>query len=244
MDMNLSSYTKEMVVACEAAIDANVFYQDAFADFVVQHMGGYGCQAVRVETVSFKWYGEGLSLADFRVWTSEAEARMKASPRGHYIQIEKLFEDGKRWYSTIVSAGDGKLATGGSHDSYPEPPTAEKVLSRMVGQEIYCCRKAVEESRYREQQRKALEKHRYCVGQVFRNYRHPGEIKPFAKATVIQIYPESGQVKLQLSKRGTSKIWEVTIGAGSIEERVEAAPAAPAVRQDTGHDLLNFALTA
>lgn len=245
MDNNLSSYSKEMVLACEAAIDAGVFYQDAFADFVVKHMGGYDCKPVLVETVSFKWYGGENFLAAQRAWRTEAEMRMKSSPRGHYILVEKLYDDGKRRYSTMVSAGNGQLSVGGSHDSYDEQPTGEKVLSRMIGYEVYCCRKAVEDSRCRDHNRKALEHHRYCVGQVFRNYRHPGETKPFSKATVTKIYPESGQVTMHLSKRGTSKMWEITVGAGCIEERIETPSKSLAsnnASRDENPDMLTFEL--
>lgn len=247
MDINPSSYSKEMVIACEAAIDAGVFYQDAFAEFVVKHMGGYDCKPVLVETVSFKWHGGSNFLAEQRTWNAEAAVRMKASPRGHYFLIEKLYEDGKRRYSTMVSAGNGQLSIGGSHDSYDEQPAGEKVIARMVEYEVYCCRKAVEESRHRDHNRNALERHRYTVGQVFRNYRHPGEAKPFSKATVTKIYPESGQVTMQLSKRGTSKMWEITVGAGCIEERIEATPKPTAGNNascDGNCDLLTFQLTA
>lgn len=223
MDMNLSSYKPEMVGACEAAIDAGIFYEDQFKDFVVKHMGGYGCEAVLLETVTLQWFGSEF-LSENRALETKARERLKGSPQGHYILFEKIYDDAKRRYSTMVSDGNGELAAGGSHDSYDVPPTAEKVLSRMVGYIIYCCRKAVEESRRREHNRKVLEQQRYCVGQVFRNYHHPGETKPFSKATVTKIYPESGQVTMQLTKRGTSKIWEITIGAGCIEERIEATP--------------------
>lgn len=247
MDNSLSSYSKEIVIACEAAIDAGVFYQDAFADFVVKHMGGYDCQPVLVETVSFKWYGGNTFLAEQRAWNAEAAARMKSSPRGHYLLIEKLYEDGKRRYSTMVSAGNGQLSVGGSHDSYDEQPTGEKVLARMVEYEVYCCRKAVEETRRRDHNQNALERHRYCIGQVFRNYRHPGEAKPFSKATVTKIYPESGRVTMQLTKRGTSKMWEITVGAGCIEERIETSPKSLAsnnASRDGNLEMLTFELAA
>lgn len=243
--MDQQSFSKAMIAGCEAAVDAGVFYQDAFEDYVVKHMGGYDCEAVLCETVSVQWYGGGNFLAEHRAWEKEAEQRLKSLPRGHYIQIEKRLDDGRRTYSTKVSAGNGQLAVGGSHDFYDEPQNGEKVISRMIGYEIYLCRKMIENSRIRDNHRKSLEAHRYCVGQVFRNYRHPGEIKPFSKATIIGIYPESGQVKMQLTKRGTSKVWEVTVGAGSIEERIEVTakpPASDTASQSAGHDLLGFAL--
>lgn len=168
MDMNLSSYKPEMVSACEAAIDAGIFYEDQFKDFVVKHMGGYGCEAVLLETVTLQWFGSEF-LSENRALEAKAKERLKASPQGHYILFEKIYDDAKRRYSPMVSAGNGELATGGSHDSYDEPPTAEKVLARMIGYEIYLCRKATEDDRRQAHNRKILEQQRYCVGQVFRN---------------------------------------------------------------------------
>ena len=117
----------------------------------------------------------------------------------------------------------------------------------MIGYEVYCCRKAVEDARRRDHNRKALEHLRYCVGQVFRNYRHPGETKPFSKATVTRIYPESGQVTMQLTKRGTSKMWEITVGAACIEERIETRSKSQAsnnASRDGNLDMLTFELAA
>ena len=235
--MDQQSFSKAMIAGCEAAVDAGMFYQDDFEDYVVKHMGGYDCEAVLCETVSVQWYGEGNFLAEHRAWEKEAEQRLKSLPRGHYIQIEKRFD--------FPAPKIRHLPVGGSHDFYDVPQNGEKVCSRMIGYEIYLCRKMIENSRIRDNHRKSLEAHRYCVGQVFRNYRHPGEIKPFSKATIIGIYPESGQVRMQLTKRGTSKVWEVTVGAGSIEERIEVTakpPASDTASQSAGHDLLGFAL--
>lgn len=246
MNMDLLPYKPEMVSACEAAIDAGIFYEDQFKDYVVKHMGGYGCEAVLLETVTLQCFGSEF-LSEKRALDAKAKDRLKSSPQGHYILFEKIYDDAKRRYSTMVSAGNGEIALGGSHDCYDEPPTAEKVLSRMIGYDVYCCRKATEDRRRRAHNRRVLEQQRYFVGQVFRNYRHPGEAKPFSKATVTKIYPESGQVTMQLSKRGTSKMWEITVGAGCIEERIETTPKSPAsdkASRDGNLDMLTFELAA
>jgi len=218
MDVKLSSYAKEMVLACEAALDAGVFYNKAFCDYVVKQMGGYDCEPVLVETITLN-FERAQQLV-----RKEAEERIKSSPRGHYVILEKVYEDAGRRYSTIVSAGNGEVAPGGSHDIYDEQPAGEIVLRRMVEYEIYCCRKAVEEYRRRERNIKALEQHGYYVGQVFRNYKVPGEPVPFSIATIVKIYRDSGRVELHLTKRGTSKKWETFVDASCIEERIKSAP--------------------
>lgn len=52
---------------------------------------------------------------------------------------------------------------------------------------------------------------------------------------------------MQLSKRGTSKMWEITVGAGCIEERIETTPKSPAgnnASRDGNLDMLTFELSA
>ena len=82
---------------------------------------------------------------------------------------------------------------------------------------------------------------------VHHTYSRPGEIKPFSKATVTKIYPESGQVTMQLTKRGTSKMWEITVGAGCIEERIETPSKSQAsnnASRDGKLEMLTFELVA
>ena len=53
MNLNPSRthFPPAMLAACEAALDAGIFYNDQFDDFVFKHMGGFGCDAVLIEVV-------------------------------------------------------------------------------------------------------------------------------------------------------------------------------------------------
>ncbi len=132
------------------------------------------------------------------------------------MTITKDFGDGRVTHAYLMSDGKGYLA--GQHDFYDEPVTPGHMLKRMLGYEIYCARKQLETERYVADQKKCLDG--FSIGQVFRDYKHPGESKPFAKAVVSAIYPEAGNIKLVLSKRGTSTRWEAVVGAAVLRSRV------------------------
>lgn len=224
---HVSEFPENMIEGCEAALDAGVFYQDAFCDFVVRHMGGYGCEAVLVETVTEPDRGSPDYFELKRATMGGLSQRIAASPRGHYALVKYTGSDGTDRYTVKVSDGSGKLAVGGSYDGYDTPPTSEKVLNRMVGYEIYKCRHAVEEKRRIEADIASLEKHGFKVGMEFKDYKHPGETKRFSKAVVEAIYPENGTIKLFLVRRGTSKRWNVTTGAKRFAEAVGASVPEP-----------------
>ncbi len=145
--------------------------------------------------------------------------QLQFAPRGHYVTITKDFGDGRVTHAYLMSDGKGYLA--GQHDFYDEPVTPGHMLKRMLGYEIYCARKQLETERYVADQKKCLDG--FSIGQVFRDYKHPGESKPFAKAVVSAIYPEAGNIKLVLSKRGTSTRWEAVVGAAVLRSRVETS---------------------
>lgn len=224
-------FPEVMIKGCEAALDAGVFYQDEFRDFVVKHMGGYGCEAVLAETVT----EPDRSAPDYfelkRATMDGLGNRIAASPRGHYALVKYTGSDGTDRYSLKVSDGSGKLAVGGAYDGYDTPPSGDKVLERMVGYEIYECRNAVEAKRRIEADIAALEQHGFKVGMEFKNYKQPGETKPYSKAAIQEIYPEFGQIKLHLTKRGSPKRWAVSVGALALAVRVglqqEPASSAP-----------------
>ena len=76
----LSAFTASMIAGCEAAINAGVFYQDAFNDFVLARMGGFDCQAVLVETIDLNPVAAGGALRERTAWEA-----YKALPRGHLL---------------------------------------------------------------------------------------------------------------------------------------------------------------
>lgn len=216
---DLAACSAAMIAGCEAALDAEVFYQDEFKDFVVKHMDGYDCKPVFVEAVEYDCQASDYHERMREIGKPLAE-RIKASPRGHYAVICRRVGDGRLSYSAIMSAGSGKMATGGSFDGYEDVPPGEKVLDRMVGYEIYTCRQALEEKRRVDANVAALNEHGFLVGQEFKNYRHPGDTKRYSKAVIEAVYPETGRLKLLLTRRGSAKRWNGECGAAWFAEEV------------------------
>lgn len=217
---HVSGFTVNMIKGCQAALDAGVFYQDEFCDFVVKHMGGYGCEAVLAETVTEPDRGAPDYFELRRATMDGLANRIAASPRGHYALVKYTGSDGTDRYSLKVSDGSGKLAVGGACDGYDAPPSGEKILERMVGYEIYECRNAVEAKRRVEANIAALKRQGFKVGMEFKNYMHPGEPRPYSKVVIQELYPDFGQVKIHLTKRGSPKRWEASIGALTLAVRV------------------------
>ena len=46
---SLDSFPSKMVEACNLAIDHGIFYNEEFESFVLEKIGGFGCEAVLVE---------------------------------------------------------------------------------------------------------------------------------------------------------------------------------------------------
>lgn len=241
---NLADFPANMVAGCEAAIDADVFYQDDFRDFVVKHMGGYDCEPVFVEMVEYD-----VNAPDYHERLREVgkalSERIKALPRGHYAVIRRFGfkSDNGSSYSAIMSEGMGHLATGGSHDGYPAPPPGEKVRERMVGYEIYECRHLVQAKRVLEADVATLIQHGFQAGQEFKDYRHPGETKRYSKAVIEAVYAETGRLKLLLTRRGSPKRWNAECGAKWFAEQAGVRDREPEKRpfivvKKVGEDLL------
>lgn len=212
----LSAFSASMIAGCEAALDAGVFYQDAFKDFVLARMGGFDCEAVLVETIDLTSDAGGFGRRRLA-----ALETVKPLPRGHYVVVRYVSGDGSSLFGAAMSDGSGNIAPGGAHDSYDMMPTGNKLLDRMLGYEIYLCRHAIEDIRRTQTDIEALAAHAFTVGMVFKNYRHPGDGKPYSKAVVCAVSPASGTLKLVLTKRGSAKRWEATVGAKEFAERVQ-----------------------
>lgn len=222
----LDAYSVAMVAGCNAALDAGVYYQDDFRDFVLHHMGGPGFEPKLLEIVELDMRAEDY-LAHQKAERERIRQKLTESPRGHYVLFKRITDDSnRRAWTSVMSSGDG-IGQGGSFDSHDAQPTAEKLVERMVGYEIYCCRKDLEDNRRIAANVAALTEHQFAPGQSFKNYKHPGETKVFSKATVVEVFPEGGQVKLELVRRGTGKRWNATVGAKGFAEAVGLRAPAP-----------------
>jgi len=219
-------FSAAMIAGCEAALDAGIFYQDAFKAFVLMHMGGFDCEAVLVETVSLD-----RSMEDYchrkRIVCERLYSLIKAAPRGHYALLQYSSDDGSRSFGTITSDGTGNLAPGAAYNCQTEMPSGEYVLDRMMGYEIYLCRQSIEGKRRMKADVQALTDHAFIPGMTFKDYRHPGEVKSYSKVVITAVSPATGNVKLLLVRHGTRKRWEASVGAKAFAERVGVVAATP-----------------
>ncbi|MHB0927729.1 MAG: hypothetical protein ACYC3W_02240 [Candidatus Nanopelagicales bacterium] len=217
--MQQTNFTPSMIAGCEAALDAGVFYQDAFENFVIEHMGGFDCEAKLATTLRIDLRSSEESARSVFEMTQPLEAEIAAMPRGHYAIIQTLHKHGSSFFKFVVADGSGKLSTGGRYDTYDAEPSAEHVLRKMLGYEIYLCRKLVEQRRETVRDIAAMTSLDIHVGMKIKikDYRAPGEVKPFSSATVIEVHPETGTFKLMLMRRGTSKRWTHTVGAARLK---------------------------
>lgn len=179
--------------------------------------GGFACEAVPVETLVIDPASED-TFASRREKTKGLESKVNAAPRGHYALVKTLHED-KHTDSVAISDGKGNgPATGGAYDIYTDVPNPETLLRRMVTYEIYLCRKAVERSRYQAKIRIAQQTFGFAAGATYK-----GSIdisgKTFSSATITEVIPETGILKLLLRQRGSRHQWTAEIDAALFAER-------------------------
>lgn len=210
--MQQQDFTPSMIAGCEAALDAGVFYQDVFVDWVIDRMGGFGCEATLASTLTIDRDAPQEPRQEF-LSIQSLQQRIAGMPRGHYAIIKTTGSGGNTFFRFVVSDGSGDVSTGGKYDAYDIEPSAELVLRKMLEYEIYLCREFVEQRRQKARDIEALTFLNIHVGMKIKDYKAPGDVRPFSSATVIEVHPETGMLKLLLMRRGTSKRWEDTVGA-------------------------------
>jgi len=223
--MQEQQFNPSMIAGCEAALDAGVFYQDAFEDFVIEKMGGFDCQATLAMNLLFVRQAKSHTVRQEVNQLMDMEQRIATMPRGHYAIIKTINPPELVSFRFLVSDGTGDVSTGGKFDTYDTEPSPETILRKMHGYEIYLCRKIVEQRREKARDIDALTSLNIHVGMKIKDYKCPGEVKPFSSATVIEVHPKTGTLKLMLMRRGTSKRWGHTVGATRLKELLTKAEA-------------------
>lgn len=215
---SLTDFPANIVAACHAALDAGIFYNNQFTDFVLHQVGGYGCDATLLEIADLDAAAPNYASQQ-RAEHARLEAAVSAAPRGHYAIIRMSRANGGPLYTTIVSDGYGDgIATGGAYDVYDTMPSGEKILERMFAYEIYLCRKACELERTRQAGREALAKYGIHIGMTFKDIAVGGE--KFSTGTISEVHVESGCVTLLLTRRGSRNRWKSTRSAIDIADYV------------------------
>lgn len=218
---SLDQFPAVMIKACEEAINQNVFYEDLFKKFVLEYMGGFGCEAKLVGVYSIDQNAEEF-LKTYQLMVRDLENNLRTMPRGHYAIVERIGTFAN--YSMIVSDGTGDIATGGKYNSYQVAPTANEVLDSMLGYEIYLCRKLIEKRNAQILNENIMNSYKFYVGQVFKNLQSD-EIFPkhkFGTTTIVEIAPDL-QIKINSTKRGTKSIFSSIVSPTLLSRMIEWA---------------------
>ncbi len=229
IQQKLNLFPPVMVAGAEAALAAEVFYQDKFKEFVLNHMGGFGCEAFLVGVYSINQYVDNF-LKTYQKMLRDTEEIIKQSPRGHYAIIERIGNLSR--FSMIISDGSGDIALGGKYNSYDEMPTGEIVLDAMLGQKIYQCRKMVERRNSELEDLEIMEKHNFFVGQTFKSLQSD-EYSPahkFGTTTIVAIRPDM-QLDIVSTKRGSKSKWNGLVSPRLLVKMVEWSKAVKPPKQ-------------
>lgn len=196
-------YSAGMVAACKKALDAGIFYEDAFQEFVKTEMGGPDFQPVCME--------KGDVDADDNQTQREILNRVKekvlAAPRGTYALARLVAAGQPPRYQSFMNDGTNFVR----HEYYSSEPTEENIVGAMFGMDIYRCRKAIEADQMRAKEVVAFNMLQLAVRQVYKNFDENGT--KFSSVAITQVFPEFGEVQVQLKKRGSPKTWGNRIGA-------------------------------
>lgn len=195
-------FSAAMVAGCEKALNDGVFYQDQFNDVVLAHMGGPDFTPVLFEDGT-------IDTTDFstrREIIKRLEDKLRAQPRGNYA-VAKIVNADFVNFESFIHDGSGYIRT---HTSRTKPTEAE-IVGQQISMDIYSCRKAVENERWRQKEVAAFNFMGLNVNQVYKNFNDNGT--KYSKVTIVDVLPEIGSVKVALNKRGSSRTWEGTIGA-------------------------------
>jgi hypothetical protein len=237
----LTDFPPAMVAACEAAIDAELIEHSEFVDFCIPHMGGYGCRALQVEKARLDMTAANFYMAQDNT-LHRLEPIIIAAPRGHYANLRIHRGQGVYQFKVIMSDGYGfHPAIGGSNITYDRAPYDVDLLRPMVDYELRLCRQLVEANRVRNASCQAMSTVGIALGQQF----HALEFGcgAYSTATVIQLMPESGKVRLMLTSKGSDKRIEIEVGANALAElaarnrrRKQGAADLPLLEHDISQD--------
>ncbi len=207
----MKSFSQRMIEAVNRAIDAGVFYQDDFVQFVLEAMGGADCAPVLVADIKVADSPEAFQRN--REARLALEAKISALPRGSYALLRAIGANQREFISTFVSDGSGELGIGKSFEVVNTVPTGSEIVASMMRHEIFLCRKRVEEERAIAADRQAVIEHGLHVGAEYKT-RLQISAKTFTGVVIDAI--EDGTLQLKLRMRGSSKRWTTKMGAVSF----------------------------
>ncbi len=205
----LHEFPPALVAATEAALDAGLFYDTDVHRFVLERLGGAGATPTPLRTVE-------LPLRDHAGEQAISE-ELKRSPRGTYAVLRYVRCDGSSITRAPMADGRGDLSAHGASDPFdPDDPGAPAhVLDRMIGYEISCCRRAIEAARERARNLAAMATHGFASLQRIRQPLRIGR-HTYSSAIVTGVQPEQGTLSLELTRRGSARRAQTTLGAADL----------------------------
>lgn len=160
------AYAAALLSATSDALDAGVFYQDAFETFVLDRIG-------RADPAHDQFLGVFDEPSEFQqrsALRSVVQSQVVQAPRGSWAVISRDGRDpGVCIYLPVMSDGSNAPATGGSFDVYEEMPGYSAIHRRMAGYEVYLARKQIEAERSRAHNLALIVERGFRVGTTYRN---------------------------------------------------------------------------
>lgn len=207
------------------ALDASIFYQDAF----VQACKAAWHEAFPVTCKSITPGKDACGYIDAEGEWAEQKAQFEAfkealttEPRGTWALMRRPWRDDptRASWSVAMSAGGGQVTCPDLSGIVGQPTHAE-LVRRMVGYEIYTARHCETRRRDEITSLAVLRERGWAVGDVLRNVKTGGAA--YSSGTIIRI--SGPAVVLELRRRGSPRRWTWT-GLAKVISFDEAATAA------------------
>ncbi len=200
------------------ALDAGIFYQDAFK----AHVAPAWAQAFPVNPKCITAGPDGRCYVDevegdFQTRKAAFEAlkdRLRSEPRGAWAMVRRPWQDdpSRASWSVALSVGNGEVVCPDLSGIVGEP-TPEEFIDRAVGYEIYCARRCEEARRAGLTSLALIRERGWMPGTVLRDISIGG--KRYSTAKVIKL--EGPYVSLYMTRRGSATRWEWRGLAQSVE---------------------------
>jgi hypothetical protein len=228
------AYATGLRAACEAALDAGLFYEDAFCAFVLERVGADD----PARDLCLGTFPIPDGFAARRQALDALNARVADGARGTWaICRHGPPEGGHVRFAPVMADGSGGAAT--CFDRYDRPPAFAAVHRRMASAEIFLMRRIAERDRARARNIQLIGERRFRPGAVYRNL-WIGTAR-YSTITIITLHPApdptktvadpddrgQGWLSLALVKRGSAKRFRCDVSAAQLAHAIDEAPGPP-----------------
>ncbi len=204
--------------AVETALDVGVFYQDAF-DKACRPAWDAAAPATESRLPDVVLSAEETWLAA-RPRVDARRAALLSAPRGAWALVRKPLAGGREYFNALIHDGMGEIHE--RADGWSAPPTFAEVANRMIGMEVYRARHDVERERAIARAVTRLSTLNLAEGSTLRDVEIDGTV--YSTGIVEEVFPDTGAVRLFLTKRGSRNRFRSTVSATYLRFRSPAAP--------------------